>query len=116
MMMRGLSLLLLAWGQTPAATGATSCFESQAQLARASAVVESLEAQLNDARQVVLAKEREVRSVCESWVTRGRAVDGRIERSARRTTAQKAAIGCDYSLSFQRITDYALPRSVEPWW
>ena len=61
-------ILLLAWSQSLAtAAEHSSCTELRTQLGFAVAAVASLEAQLEEARQLVITKELEV-SQCESLV------------------------------------------------
>ena len=74
------------------------CVESRTQLASAVAMVASLEAQLEDARRWLIAKELQVRA-CES----------NAEETSRAPPPGPAA-GCNYCLAFQRVSDYALPR------
>lgn len=91
-------ILLLAWSQSLAiAAEHTSCAELQIQLGLAVAAVASLEAQLEEARQLVVTKELEV-SQCES---------GKSATTARR--GGELVGGVDHCLTFQRVSDYAMP-------
>jgi len=91
-------ILLLAWSQSLAiAAEHTSCAELQIQLGLAVAAVASLEAQLEEARQLVVTKELEV-SQCES---------GKSTTTARR--GGELVGDTDHCLTFQRVSDYAMP-------
>ena len=91
-------ILLLAWSQSLAtAAEHTSCNEPRTQLGFAVAAVASLEAQLEEARQLVVTKELEV-SQCES---------GKSATTARR--GGELVGGVDHCLTFQRVSDYAMP-------
>ena len=131
----GVQTLLIACAQLTALTTAAappiSCIHSRTQLASVSAAVASLEAQLGEARRRMIAKELEVRR-CELNLTttsqqrsgeprpaqRGRRykitipecslLAARKERSLR---FDEGKAGCNYCLTFQRVSDYALPRS-----
>ena len=91
-----LSLLVLAWApSTLRVAAATSCAESRWQLASAVASVESIEARLEEARQLVFAKELEV-GMCESRVATTAKPWRRGElRSARLPPAHFPCIGLD---------------------
>lgn len=131
--------LLVACAQlttTAAAAPPISCIHSRTQLASVSAAVASLEAQLDEARRRMIAKELEVRQ-CELNLTttsqrsgeprpaqRGRRCKIRLALSpmwpecSLLTARKKRSLrldgdkaGCNYCLTFQRVSDYALPRS-----
>ena len=131
--------LLVACAQltTAAAAPPISCIHSRKQLASVSAAVASLEAQLDEARRRMIAKELEVRQ-CELnlTTTSQRSGEPRPAQRGRRckldafalsplwpecsllTARKKRSLrldgdkaGCNYCLTFQRVSDYALPRS-----
>jgi hypothetical protein len=47
------------------------------------------------------------------WMVAAHGVEGQAERNLRRRD-DKATVRCNFCLTFQRVTDYAIPRSVQP--